>query len=115
MQGMQMTLNAGDTQKEIDDLKEQAELLTKEMKEYIALSAGRIAPPDLSEIGNLPNNLIRARIALGWSQKEFARQVGVVPSQVHLWESTQYKSVSLFRVLAVANLLSSKILPDKTD
>lgn len=104
-----LALNIAQAQQEIDNLQRQAELITKEMKEYVGLSIGRIAPPDLGEISELPCNLIRARIALGWSQQEFAGRYGVAPSQVHRWESTLYKAVSLFRVLAVAELLSSAL------
>ena len=99
-------LNRGEVQHQIDSLQLQAELITREMKEYIALSSGRMAPPDLSEISNLPENLIRVRVALGWSQQEFARQFGVAASQVYRWESTQYRPVTLGRVLSVANFLN---------
>lgn len=109
MQGLPTALNQAQAQQEIDILQRQAELITGQMKDYVALRTGRVIPPDLSEISNLPHNLINARIALGWSQQEFARQSGVVPSQVHRWESTYYATVSLSKVLAVAELLHSAL------
>jgi HTH-type transcriptional regulator/antitoxin HigA len=102
-------LNTTATQQEIEVLQEQMESMTKEMNEYRALRTGRIEPPDLSEIKHLPQNLIRLRIAVGWSQQDLARQSRVSPSLVHRWESTAYKVVSLSRVLAVADLLNSAL------
>jgi HTH-type transcriptional regulator / antitoxin HipB len=96
-------------EEQIDDLQKQAEVMTEQMKDYLGLTMGRIAPPDLSEINNLPQNLIRARVALGWSQQEFARQLGIAPSQLHRWESRCYRAVCLDKVLLVANLLHSAL------
>jgi hypothetical protein len=109
LQRLPATLNPDTTQLEIDNLKRQAEFITTQMKDYIALRSGRIAPPDLSEVSDLPHNLIRARIALGWSPRKLARQIGIDPSQVHRWESTYYASVSLSRVLSVADLLNAAL------
>ncbi len=108
-------VNKEDAQNEIDNLQRQAQLITKHMKEYVALNSGRIAPPDLSDIRNLPHNLIRARISIGWSPLEFAKQCSVAPSQVHRWESTHYASVSLHRILSVAELLNCAMQQQKTD
>jgi transcriptional regulator with XRE-family HTH domain len=106
---LHMAVNQAQAQQEIDNLQRQAELITRQMKDYIALQTRRIAPPELSEISNLPTNLIRARIALGWAPKDLARHYGVAPAQIHRWESTNYARASFSTVLAVADLLNTNL------
>jgi DNA-binding transcriptional regulator YiaG len=109
MRRLLMASNKDEVQQEIDNLQRQAESITKQMKDYVSLTTGRSTPPNLSEVSCLPQNLVRARIALCWSQQEFARRFGVAPSQVHRWESTYYASASLSTVLAVAEFLNSNL------
>ncbi len=106
---LHMAVNQEQAQQEIDNLQRQAELITKQMKDYVALRSGRIAPPELSEISNLPINLICARIALGSPPQELARRYGVTPAQIHRWESTNYARACLSTVLAVADLLNASL------
>jgi transcriptional regulator with XRE-family HTH domain len=96
-------------QKEIDRLQWQAQQITGQMKEYVSLQTWRIAPPDLSDVSNLPANLIRARIATGWTPNELAKRLGVVKSQIHRWESSLYAAASLSAVLKIAQILHETI------
>ena len=49
--------------------------------------------------------LIKCRIALGWTQEDFARRLGVRPQQVQNDEATDYESASLSRLLRTAQVL----------
>lgn len=103
-------LNKAEALNEIDHLQREAERLTALMKDYVALITGRVSPPDLSSVSSLPRDLVRGRIALGWTEKEFSRQCGVQPSQVHRWEKNCYASVSLARILSIAAMLNSALM-----
>jgi transcriptional regulator with XRE-family HTH domain len=96
-------------QREIDILQWQAQQVTKQMKEYVSLQTGRTLPPDLSDTIQLPANLIRARIAAGWSPNQLAERLDVVASQVYRWESTLYKGASLSVVLKIAEILNGAL------
>lgn len=62
---------------------------------------------DVTSIERLPQNLIRARIASGLTQRELAARLGVKEQQIQRYEATNYASASLARVLEVARILGS--------
>jgi HTH-type transcriptional regulator / antitoxin HipB len=53
--------------------------------------------------------LIRARIALGMTQKELAEKMGVKEQQVQRDETNQYSSAGFQRIAAVTEALNIKI------
>jgi len=60
-------------------------------------------------LADLPEALIRARIAAGLTQKELAARLGLKEQQIQRYEATRYAGVSLDRVQAVAEALGVKI------
>ena len=57
----------------------------------------------------MPDALIRARIAVGLTQKKLAERLGLKEQQVQRYEATQYAGVSLDRIQAVAEALGVEI------
>ncbi len=75
------------------------------MREYESLKAGEFQLDELNVFSDLPNVLIKARIAQGLSQKDLAQRIGVKEQQIQRYEATDYSSASLARVREVASVL----------
>ena len=82
--------------------------LRKEIEEYEALKQQQ-NPIKITSIQELPLALIRARIAMGMTQKELAEKMGVKEQQVQRDEANQYSSAGFQRIAAVAEALNLKI------
>ena len=89
-----------------DALVSQLEELEEDILEYETLKNSGQTGLDLENILELPNALIKARIAVGLTQKQLAERLGLKEQQVQQYESTLYKSANLERVLQVAQVLS---------
>lgn len=84
---------------------EMARELENEIVEYEMLKQGSVAIPDLSQVQELHSNLIRARIALGLTQRELAENLGIAEQQVQRYEASEYAGASLARLREVAAAL----------
>nr|MDJ0682676.1 helix-turn-helix transcriptional regulator [Xenococcaceae cyanobacterium MO_167.B52] len=90
--------------------------LRKEIEEYDALKQ-QLAPIKITSIQELPLALIRARIAMGMTQKELAEKMGVKEQQVQRDEANQfqrdeanqYSWAGFQPIAAVAEALNLKI------
>jgi HTH-type transcriptional regulator/antitoxin HigA len=89
-------------------------LLEKELFEYDQLKLGLV---DLSpsSLENLPETLIRARIARGLSQRGLAEALELKAQQIQRYEAERYRSASFGRILAVARVLGVDIASDVED
>lgn len=85
----------------IDNLKE-------EIEEYDSLKQQQTTIR-IASIRELPLALIRARIAMGMTQKELAEKMGVKEQQVQRDEANQYSSSGFQRIAEVADALNIKI------
>jgi len=83
---------------EVDDLKAQ-------VKEYEDLKSGFVTGLKATSLEELPTVLIKARIAKGLSQRQLANALGVKEQQIQRYESSDYTSVSLRRLVRVAEAL----------
>jgi len=90
-----------------DALRSQLESLRGELREYEGTKGGDIPPPDLGYIAAVPQDLIRARIAAGLSQKELAERLGMPEQQIQRYEATEYESVSFARIAEIADTLQA--------
>jgi ribosome-binding protein aMBF1 (putative translation factor) len=90
-----------------DAMASQLETLQQEVKDYERLRFSRKRLVDPSKIAELPQRLIRARIAAGLSQKELALRLGLKEQQIQRYEATNYQTASLKRVLEVAVALAA--------
>src|ERR1019366_3162994 len=69
----------------------------------------RPAVIEAQSIEDLPRALIRARIALGMSQKELAEKMGLKEQQIQRYEATEYSAASLTRIREVGEALGIRI------
>ena len=90
-----------------DAMRSQLESLHRELREYKELESGDVPAPDLGYIAVVPQDLIRARIASGLSQKELAERLGMPEQQIQRYEAKEYESVSLARIAEVARALQA--------
>ena len=79
--------------------------LDSEIGEYEALRSGAVARIRATSLGDLPNSLIKARIAAGWTQRELAQRLGLKEQQVQRYESEGYASASIGRLEEVMRAL----------
>jgi ribosome-binding protein aMBF1 (putative translation factor) len=90
-------------------IESQLEELSEELAEYEALRSGRISVLELASLAELPDALIRARIAVGLTQKGLAERLGLKEQQVQRYEATHYAGVSLERIQAVTEALGVRV------
>lgn len=81
--------------------------LNTEIEEYNVLKQQTLIK--IFSIQDLPIALIKARIALGMTQKELAEKMGVKEQQVQRDEANQYNSAGFHRIAEVAKALNIKI------
>ena len=79
--------------------------LQDQLHEYETLRAGKARRPKLDVIERIPEMLVQSRIALGWSQQDLAKHLGVKPQQVQADEACNYSTANLDRVRKVAATL----------
>jgi ribosome-binding protein aMBF1 (putative translation factor) len=79
--------------------------LEDQVKEYERLRSGRYKVLKASSFEDLPGELIRARIALGLTQRELAKRLGLKEQQIQRYEETEYASASFSRVAAIIKAL----------
>jgi DNA-binding Xre family transcriptional regulator len=90
-------------------MESQLDELREEIAEYEALRSGKVGVLELTSLAELPDALIRARIAVGLTQKKLAERLGLKEQQIQRYEATQYAGVSLDRIQAVAEALGVEI------
>ena len=79
------------------------EEMRQELREYEELQhAGSL---HLGTADELPQVLIKTRIARGYTQEQLAERLGLAPQQIQRYEATGYRSASLKRLLAVMRAL----------
>lgn len=79
--------------------------LREQLDDYEQLKHGKFKVSALDVVETLPSNLIRARIALGWTQKDLAQRLGTSEQQIQKYESTDYESASLRKITEIASVL----------
>ena len=87
-------------------LKRQLHQLEKELSDYDALRKGEFDFTKLPEIEHIPRWLIQARIARGLRQEDLAKLLNLKKQQIQSYESTDYASASLSRIMQIAQALS---------
>ena len=78
--------------------------LQLEVVEYDDLKQQR-TPIQISSIEELAIGLIKARIAMGMTQKELATKIGIQEQQIQRYEDNKYASASLARLTEIAHAL----------
>jgi len=94
---------------ELEALESQYQDLFDEIQEYEALKSGTVSILKAKSLHELPELLIKARIAKGLSQHELADNLGVKEQQIQRYEAEKYASASLRRLAEIAAALDLKI------
>lgn len=77
----------------------------KEIEEYKSLKNGRLKAISISSFDEIPQALIKTRMAKGISQKKLAEKLGIQQQQVQRYESTDYESAKFSRIQDVCEAL----------
>ncbi len=79
------------------------EEMRQELREYEELQQARSLHMGRAE--ELPEVLIKTRIARGYTQEQLAERLGLAPQQIQRYEATGYRSASFKRLLEVMQAL----------
>ena len=90
---------------QIAGLESQVAELQAEVEEYEYLQSGEVTTFEAEGLVDLPDILIRARIARGMSQRDLGTFVGVAEQQIQRYEAERYRSASLERLAEIAAAL----------
>jgi DNA-binding XRE family transcriptional regulator len=104
LEANQHTLHKIAYQAQRDSIESQLETLREEVQAFEALqhSNEELLP---SELEALPQRLVRARIAAGLTQAALAKRLGLKEQQIQRYETNQYASASLSRVIEIARAI----------
>ena len=92
-----------------EDMESQLAELEGSVKEYEKLRSGKYKVLKESTFEDLPIELIRARIALGLTQKQLAELVGIKEQQIQRYEAERYSSASLRKLVQISKALEINI------
>ena len=90
-------------------IKSQLEDLEAAIAAYEALASGEPVVLELDSFAELPETLIRARIAVGLTQRQLAERLGLKEQQIQRYEATNYASASMERVGQVIEALGIEV------
>lgn len=90
-------------------LESQVADLRKQVHDYEILRSGRPTAITIKSLAGLPDGLIKARIALGLSQKDLAIKLGLKEQQIQRYEALGYSGASLTRIVEVVEALGVEI------
>nr|WP_237447643.1 XRE family transcriptional regulator [Nocardioides flavescens] len=79
--------------------------LDLELADYAALQASTASVTAVANLADLPRSLVRARIALGLTQRELAERLGLREQQVQRYEASDYAGASVGRLQEVMTAL----------
>jgi transcriptional regulator with XRE-family HTH domain len=79
--------------------------LENEIKDYLALEGSHPTEIRVQGLEELPAALIRARIALGMTQRELAERLNLAESAIQRYEAQRYRGASVERISDVANAI----------
>ena len=91
----------------LDAVQSEIEVLQQELEEYKNLQQNGNVQIPLESIEHLAQNLIRARIAKGLTQAALAAKLGMKSQMIQRYETTEYASASLARVLEIARVIEN--------
>jgi len=83
--------------------------LERELQDYEYVRDSQVVSFDLQSIQDLPEILIKARIASGMSQKELAARLGLKEQQIQRYEATDYAGASISRIRDISALLGVRL------
>ena len=97
---------------QLDALAYQRDELINQINEYEQLLSEDYVVFDVDSISELPKALIRARISLGYTQKDLAERLGLKEQQIQRYENTEYSAASFSKLVSIVEALDLKIRED---
>ncbi len=94
---------------QFNEMEAQLEIMKLEMEEYNALITGKVTAFEES-FNDLPNVLIKARIAKRLTQKELAIQIGKAEQQIQRWEKEEYKNATFNNIRKIIDVLGVTVI-----
>jgi ribosome-binding protein aMBF1 (putative translation factor) len=79
--------------------------LQNEIDEYEKLKKGLTNSVTIDAIEKIPEVLIKARIAKGWSQSDLANVLEMKEQQIQRYESDNYSTASIWRISKIIEVL----------
>lgn len=95
---------------EREALESELERLRAEMATYETLRSGDQPLLEVASWDDLPDALVRGRIAAGLTQKDLAERMGLAEQQIQRYEATRYASASFRRVQEVARAIGVSLV-----
>lgn len=92
-----------------DALASQLGELRSDVREYQELRTGGLNRLEVSSLDQIPEALVKARIAVGLSQKELAERLGLKEQQIQRYEATDYAGASLERIREIMHGLGLRL------
>lgn len=86
-------------------MESQLTTLLETLDRYESLQAGEVETLESDTISSIGRQLIEARIARAFTQKELADRLGMKPQQIQRYETEEYMSANLPRLVEVADAL----------
>ena len=83
----------------------QIDVFEEEIADYEMLKSGKVSALAIHSLKDISTGLIRARIGRGWSQAELATRLGTQEQQVQRYESSDYETASLAKLVEVSKAL----------
>lgn len=96
---------------EANSIRAKIEDMKCELEEYDLLKNGAINNVRLYSLKDLPQILIKARIAKGWTHAMLAEKTHLKEQQIQRYESTNYISASISRLEMIMEVLGIDISP----
>jgi DNA-binding XRE family transcriptional regulator len=92
-----------------DSLASHVHVLGQQLAEYEAERVAPAAQLPVTSLEDLPEILIRSRIAAHMTQKDLATQLHLKEQQIQRWEQTRYKGVAWERLQEVFRVLDVQL------
>ncbi len=94
---------------QIDALESDISILGSEIKEFDHLKSGTIKVITAKSFHELPEVIIKARIARSMTQKDLALSLGMKEQQIQRYENNNYASVSFSKIEKIVEALGITI------
>lgn len=91
-------------------IESQIEEMRQELREFEELEQAKEL--HLESVEELPEVLIKARVARGYTQKDLAERLKLKPQQIQKYEATRYRSVSFRRLVDIMKALDLDLQAD---
>jgi transcriptional regulator with XRE-family HTH domain len=92
-----------------DALGSQLDELRSDVGEYEILRARGLSTLEVNSFDEIPQALVKARIAVGLTQKDLADRLSLKEQQIQRYEASDYAGASLERIREVMNALGLKL------